>query len=707
MNLFNLYYGNSHSSIFTAMGTQPDLSQISDGLCMMLNEIIGDDIAIAVRRTYSNVQEEFQALNNDHVIWCYSGSKAEGFQFKTSDDDWMCVYRDVKVISDISHANTYNNNITLLLMDNAMNKPGFTLLKPLSQPKHFHVCLSTMHNAFLNEQFVSSQRWREIPTNAVNRNNSNVYSTHGPCTSGLFLGTEFDIAYCVKSDVWPQMAYDCIRRLHQSQWPSTDVIHNIIRDGIVFVAIGAKQSCFEDIEWRISFSLAEKRLIHAMNHSQFRCYGLLKIFLKEAIEVKEGLNGLLCSYFLKTSVFWEITSSSIPWTASTLLIQFWHCFQRLLHWISNGYCPNFFIPENNMFAGKIEGENSRILLDALNELYREGYKCLMRCPSLKLRMQRLIEIPGIASSYKRFIASLNRNALIAVAIISKIRYFRSAEVLPLNGEVHLNNRIRWLEQLAASKSDALSGFFFRIMLSRFLDTFAKLNIGKSILGNTNKLYYNFTTHNMNLADHCRIDANSHHFYRAIWLYNMERYETVLKIMERAERKIDNPLSMKGKTNDFAYSAAGGDHLPILTVMRSHFCEVVFLRHGMIIRELAIEIDMHPLRNIGSSLLVVSPKLFALLFKFLCYDKLKFTERREEVLTALSSIVRASCERDIPLSCKAISWEILGICQQMYGDYWEACDSYIMALRQNFSQCANTLQKATCVRLCTILVKFFT
>ena len=45
----------------------------------------------------------------------------------------------------------------------------------------------------------------------------------------------------------------------KSKWPSAEVLSNIINDGILFVAIGANQSEFHDLEWRISFSLAEKK----------------------------------------------------------------------------------------------------------------------------------------------------------------------------------------------------------------------------------------------------------------------------------------------------------------------------------------------------------------------------------------------------------------------------------------------------------------
>ena len=85
--------------------------------------------------------------------------------------------------------------------------------------------------------------------------------------SGTVDDIEYDFAYCLKCDFWPAIACDCIKRLYHCGWPSHDTILSIVNDGVLFVPIGAKQSYFEDTEWRMSFSLAEKKLIHAMNHT--------------------------------------------------------------------------------------------------------------------------------------------------------------------------------------------------------------------------------------------------------------------------------------------------------------------------------------------------------------------------------------------------------------------------------------------------------
>ncbi|KAJ8311431.1 hypothetical protein KUTeg_010786 [Tegillarca granosa] len=144
--------------------------------------------------------------------------------------------------------------------------------------------------------------------------------------------------------------------------------------------IGNPNSQESHLQWRFSFSLAEKKLVYSFNHTQFLCYGLLKLFLKHAINSNEQVKDLLCSYFLKTSLFYCIEEENIVWNQENFLHCFWTCIRRLLKWILDEYCPNYFIKENNMFEGKICGRNSKVLYDYLFELYRNGLDSLRHIP---------------------------------------------------------------------------------------------------------------------------------------------------------------------------------------------------------------------------------------------------------------------------------------------------------------------------------------
>ena len=373
------------------MDTANGLSLISIGLHELVNSIVGSETITEMRRTVTNLQNEDQMFSKTGkvvpVLAYLSGSKGEGFRFASSDDDYMLIYNDVKVIHSMSQCRLYDVNTTLLMMETEQTRPGFVLLRLIGNTNNSDIIRSCV--PFQSGTYISSQTWRdgfllEAPNMTI----------HGPCSSITTCEREFDFAFCIKSDMFPKSAISCIQRLHERGWPPPQVLHDIVSGGCHFVAIPSKLSDFELLEWRLSFSMAETKLVHAMNHTQFLCYGLLKIFLKEAISVDEHAEGLLCSYYLKTAVFWEIVENSREWTSSNILLFFWRCFRRLFLWVCDEYCPNFFIPENNMMLGKFDSTTKTALLRHLTNLYSEGYRCLLRCPSLCDAIGMIIQTPG-------------------------------------------------------------------------------------------------------------------------------------------------------------------------------------------------------------------------------------------------------------------------------------------------------------------------
>lgn len=103
-----------------------------------------------------------------------------------------------------------------------------------------------------------------------------------------------------------------------------------------------------------------------MNHTQFLTYGLLKLFLKKTIN--KGLKDedeLLSSYHIKTVMFWAIQKNTQhDWCPQHLLAGFWMCFKLLLKCIYDGTCPNFFIPQNNLFLTNIHGAAQKKIIQA-------------------------------------------------------------------------------------------------------------------------------------------------------------------------------------------------------------------------------------------------------------------------------------------------------------------------------------------------------
>lgn len=133
---------------------------------------------------------------------------------------------------------------------------------------------------------------------------------HGPCANFFFHDLENDLAVCFACRFWPRTAISWFSRCQRNGWPDQKVLNEIRSNGCHVMPIGsAANSCDNKLEWRLSFSRAEQELIYAMNHTQLMCYGILKIFLKEVL-CSRNQESLICSYFLKTILFWEIQNNA-------------------------------------------------------------------------------------------------------------------------------------------------------------------------------------------------------------------------------------------------------------------------------------------------------------------------------------------------------------------------------------------------------------
>lgn len=200
--------------------------------------------------------------------------------------------------------------------------------------------------------------------------NATMFEIHGPCVSSSLL-VDIDIMACLKCHTWTTVATQWLSRLRPSGWPSPEIISEIVLQGCLLVPIGSKSSCSKShpFEWRFSFSLSEKLLVHSFNHTQLLCYALLKIWLKELLNSDNIRNKQLCSYFMKTVLFWILEEyENLNWIPKNLLYCFLLCIDRLHYWIVCGYFPNYFIPEHNMIDGKLSREDLTYLSSILDKM---------------------------------------------------------------------------------------------------------------------------------------------------------------------------------------------------------------------------------------------------------------------------------------------------------------------------------------------------
>ncbi|XP_063400192.1 uncharacterized protein LOC134684813 [Mytilus trossulus] len=207
---------------------------------------------------------------------------------------------------------------------------------------------------------------------------------HGPCQSTA--NGDYDSASCLRCNKWISPVQQWIYR-SRTTWPDYTLVNSAVQYGVLFVPIGCKNSPNEDLQWRTSFSVTEKLLIYSFTHTQLLCYALMKIILKDLIKPRHG--DLLCSYFLKTIMFW-ISEEVIPskWKPKNMLSCFLDCFSRLIYCVEYKTCLHYFIPEYNLFEDRFTEEEHKTLMYALKSIYGSPWTSIFHTETfLNYRLQ--------------------------------------------------------------------------------------------------------------------------------------------------------------------------------------------------------------------------------------------------------------------------------------------------------------------------------
>ncbi|KAL3859413.1 hypothetical protein ACJMK2_009636 [Sinanodonta woodiana] len=257
----------------------------------------------------------------------------------------------------------------LMIMDD-ITPPGYLKLQPvrdtlpvpvyniqterLMLDRHGRSCLSN------NNIFVKPPTFKEH---------------HGPALtiteSQNYIIISHDIVPAYRSHSWPYTASEWITRHREHNWPLQETISIIQQSGTLLVPVGHKSSPERHLEWRISLSFGEKILVWQFNSSQHKCYVLLKMINKYFIKKRIGVN-VLTSYHWKTCMFYMIeTTPSVLWQPHNLLRCIDLCLMKMCFWIEDSNCPNYFIPDENMFLDKVNGPVQRNLSNILHNLIRQ------------------------------------------------------------------------------------------------------------------------------------------------------------------------------------------------------------------------------------------------------------------------------------------------------------------------------------------------
>nr|XP_022298622.1 uncharacterized protein LOC111107633 [Crassostrea virginica] len=641
------------------------------GLCLK----IGTPQQVAIRRDVEDINELFQhkVSSTDYVLTMVSGSRREGFRFKDSDHDVMSWPNNHRVLWDFSLSTLYNSHrYTLILCDSSESPPGFTLLWLPLDRAHRRVlssCVRINGALYIYSAMYRHNTWTLGPPDS---------KVHGPCSSGrIGSGTEYDHAHCFVSDFWPPSASSWTDRCHS--WPPPQVVNDIVRSGCHFVAIGHKLGNHADNEWRISFSQAEQKLVYAMNHTQFLTYGLLKLFVKEFNRGKTEEEKLLCSYHMKTAVFWAIQRNTIDhWCPQNLLAGFWVCYKLLLKWVYEGVCPNFFIPENNMFLNKVHGVAQRNLFTQLNGLYEKGIAFLLQNPSISSYIMNVL-------CNSRLSVCTDEHTLISEVVLD-LELFSEIDMsdfVPSN--INLPTYIKYLsvvEQLIRSPLRQFQVPMLQKLTATVLQksAFVLHEMYTNTSGGNKQMYIADKRSCYMLKLAAKFGPASDLLYIAMYFYQTSRHREALSVIDMTKVKLAQPgLMYRRHVDPERYTEAVGGRSWSYKMRHAVAYYIKLDNTICYINELTPEQQSSSLNHMY--ILHIPPYILLHMLEFFCSRHVD-PVRVQAALDDLQVLVHNDQGVFVPVLLRSISWEILGICQQMTGNRTAALYSYRQSLRQD-------------------------
>ena len=249
---------------------------------------------------------------------------------------------------------------------------------------------------------------------SVNLSLDSIYvltTQEGPAIKTTFLlktGERYqvDTAIALKCLTWPKVATGWLTRKRDSNWPSDTLINSCVKEGCCFVP-----KCIEDsktnLEWRLSFVAAESTLMKSLTKMQKASYRIFKGIWR--IAFRAPAEKYIQSYHVKTVFLWYCeTMKSESFSKELIVSRIFDLLHYLRKCLIEKNCPQYFIPDSNLFAAinkkviskTLEHVNRAISTANRTWIYNRG---LFILPSTTLT-----RVAMSMETTKKFLDSLNK-----------------------------------------------------------------------------------------------------------------------------------------------------------------------------------------------------------------------------------------------------------------------------------------------------------
>lgn len=328
-----------------------------------------------------------------------------------------------------------------------------------------------------------------------------------------------------------------------------------------------------------------------------------------------------------------------------------------------------------MFQSKIHGHSQELLYDRLLEFYNKGIACLLHSPSIRRSlMQAILHREYVVSTREMDIVSEVRLHIEIVNEIDKM-YGSLRKICSIQGEggsfIMLASVITDFALPISPHQHVISRMFCSDIIRSIVDHLSGILNNKK---NRQKVEFLKSCEQL-LKISVRFGCLSDVIYLALFHCVTGENQKALRILEKLKRALFQPYVIyNGRVNRMAYRQKVVGQSLQEKMKKAASMDLMFPKRCMLIQELTLE------KTVTTQLaLCISPYIMTLMMLIVCnHDN---SQKQQEVLRELYILVHNEDERYIDKSLRDISWQILGICQQICGDHRGALRSYQESLKQ--------------------------
>ncbi|CAC5389564.1 unnamed protein product [Mytilus coruscus] len=313
-----------------------------------------------------------------------------------------------------------------------------------------------------------------------------------------------------------------------------------------------------------------------------------------------------------------------------------------ISWIENCYCPNYFIPEQNMFQGKVNTSNNQILLSALDNIIGDGTSGQISNVVSK----------GLASTMKS--SSTIQQDFLFDKIFAQ---FGNPKKIS-----HCYRGLVTITSLLHSESSEYVRYVCKRWKSK-INQYMLQQLPCPVIGhNVENIRRRYHKH---LQEAIKHDAVTGWLLYASFNYVIGQYNIAIQITDYVLSKCTPDKVCQGlsfylqrQVNYYAKhvdtkSIKLNDKLKLATISL-----VTYLQHSSVIpEELQLEIENH--------IITVTPVVLCDCLKFLCYYHLRDISNRQQALRDLCLTIEK--KYFVAQEQLSLSLTIWGVCSELSGD----------------------------------------